>query len=106
MNLLIGYDGSDSPGDAILELYRAGLPADTNERTVPIGDVWPRTPLEPAADAAAASRSREELVTFRFAGPLLAALPDAGRCPISRARRVVLQVGATRFELATSRPPA
>src|SRR5687768_17164834 len=54
MNVLIGYDGSDSSRDAIHELHRAGLPGDTRATVMSVADVWPRDPaklVEPSEQA-------------------------------------------------------
>src|SRR5688500_2545453 len=56
MNVLIGYDGSDSARDAIHELHRAGLPRDTRATVMSVADVWPRDPaklVEPSEQASA-----------------------------------------------------
>src|SRR5688572_7217767 len=57
MKVLIGYDGSDSSRDAILELHRAGLPPDTNATIVSVADVWPRPPVEAPSEATASGAS-------------------------------------------------
>jgi nucleotide-binding universal stress UspA family protein len=41
MKVMIGYDGSDSARDAIQELHRAGLPADTHAMVVTLADLPP-----------------------------------------------------------------
>jgi hypothetical protein len=46
MNVLIGYDGSESSRDAVLDLHAAGLPPDSNAEIVSVADVWPRLPAE------------------------------------------------------------
>jgi nucleotide-binding universal stress UspA family protein len=54
MNIIIGYDGSDSARDAVLELHRAGLRRDTSATVVSVADVWPPLPaasFAPADDA-------------------------------------------------------
>jgi nucleotide-binding universal stress UspA family protein len=54
MRIIIGYDGSDSARDAILDLHRAGLPANTSATVVSVADVWPleaATPMAPADPA-------------------------------------------------------
>jgi nucleotide-binding universal stress UspA family protein len=53
MNVLIGFDGSDSAREAISQLDRAGLPPDTQGYVVSVADAWPPLPhsaYEPAKE--------------------------------------------------------
>jgi nucleotide-binding universal stress UspA family protein len=76
MNIIIGYDGSDSARDAIHDLHRAGLPSDTRATIVSVADVWPlqaAAPISPADPAivtwqqAPIARKARALVDATFA---------------------------------------
>lgn len=60
MKIMIGYDGSPSARDAILELHRAGLPGDTQAVVVTCADVSPSAAAEvqdPPAEATGSQRA-------------------------------------------------